>query len=122
MRFITGLVAAITWNLVLCGQNAHITQNQYTFRYLTIDEGLSNNHVGSVCQDKKGFIWFATQNGADRYDGQNIINYRHNPDDTTTISGNDVKVIFSDSKGNLWIGAITDLTFIIPEKIISSIP
>jgi ligand-binding sensor domain-containing protein/PAS domain-containing protein len=104
MRFITGLTAAM-WSIMLCGQNTHITQNQYTFRYLTIDEGLSNNHVGSVCQDKKGFIWFATQNGADRYDGQNIINYRHNPEDTTTISGNDAKVIFSDSKGNLWIGS-----------------
>jgi ligand-binding sensor domain-containing protein/PAS domain-containing protein len=105
MKFLTGLAAATIWTIMLYGQGTHITQNQYIFKYLTIDEGLSNNHVGSVCQDKKGFIWFATQNGADKYDGQSITNYRHNPDDSTTISGNDVKVIFTDSKGNLWIGS-----------------
>ncbi len=105
MKYLIGLAAAIICNILLYGQNTHITQNQYTFKYLTIDEGLSNNHVSCVCQDEKGFIWFATQNGADKYNGQSIINYRHNPDDSTTISGNDVKVIFSDSKGNLWIGS-----------------
>ena len=105
MKYIIGLAAAIIWPILLFGQNIHITQNQYTFKYLTIDEGLSNNNVRSVCQDEKGFIWFATPNGANKYDGKSIINYRHNPDDSTTISGNDVDVIFADSKGNLWIGS-----------------
>jgi ligand-binding sensor domain-containing protein/PAS domain-containing protein len=116
MKYLIGLVAAIIWAVLLNGQNTHIPQNQYTFKYLTIDEGLSNNHVGSVCQDKKGFIWFATQNGADKYDGQSIINYRHNPDDSTTISGNDVKIIFSDNKGNLWVGSDKGLDLYNPEK------
>ena len=116
MKYLIGLVVALIWAIVLYGQGTHITQNQYKFKYLTIDEGLSNNHVGSVCQDKKGFIWFATQNGADKYDGQSIINYRHNPDDTTTISGNDIKVIFADSKGNLWIGNNNGLDLFNTEK------
>ncbi|UCH15749.1 MAG: hypothetical protein JSV22_07220, partial [Bacteroidales bacterium] len=104
MKYLFGLVAALICTSVSYGQSTHIIQNQYKFKYLTIDEGLSNNHVGSVCQDEKGFIWFATQNGVDRYDGQSIVNYRHSPDDSTTISGNDVNVIFSDSRGNLWTG------------------
>ena len=79
-------------------------QNQYKFRYLTIDQGLSNNNIRSICQDSKGFIWFATQNGINKYNGQTIITYWNNKNDSTTISSNIVNAVFLDSKNNLWIG------------------
>lgn len=86
-------------------QNQVGPQNQYQFKFLSIDDGLSNNRVVSVCQDSHGFIWFATNYGVNRYDGQKIVKYLHNPNDTNTLSSNMLRTIFKDSKGNLWFGS-----------------
>ncbi|MBN2166129.1 MAG: response regulator [Marinilabiliaceae bacterium] len=85
---------------VLSGQ---APQNQYKFSYLTIDQGLSNNSIRTICQDSKGFIWFGTQNGLNKYDGQSIVTYWHNPNDSNSISANLINSVFQDSKGNIWI-------------------
>ena len=69
-------------------------QNQYKFKYLTIDQGLSNNSIRTICEDSKGFIWFGTQNGLNRYDGQSFTTYWSIPDDSTTISADNINQIF----------------------------
>lgn len=83
----------------------HVIQHQYEFRSLTVDNGLSNNHVGSITQDKNGFIWFATYNGVDRFDGHQVKSYRHDEQNENSISSNTTRVLFSDSKGRLWVGS-----------------
>lgn len=85
-------------------QSQKVIQNQYKFKYLTIDQGLSNNNVHSICHDSKGFIWFATQNGVDKFNGQAIVHYRNDPQDSSSISSNVFNTIFLDSKKNLWFG------------------
>jgi ligand-binding sensor domain-containing protein/signal transduction histidine kinase/CheY-like chemotaxis protein len=80
-------------------------QNQYKFKSLTIDQGLSNNNIRSICQDSKGFIWFATQHGLNKYNGQTITTYWHDPNDSTTLSSSGVNVVFVDSHNQLWAGA-----------------
>ncbi|MCV9385743.1 two-component regulator propeller domain-containing protein [Reichenbachiella ulvae] len=98
--FLTQILIGLT----LCSVAQGIVQNQYEFKSITVDNGLSNNHVGAITQDQNGFIWFATDNGIDRYDGQTIVPYRHNPDDSTSLSSKTNRELFSDSRGNLWIG------------------
>jgi len=87
------------------GQAQNSAQNQLKFRYLTVDEGLSNNHILSITEDSYGFIWFASDNGINRFDGQNIIQYRHYPEDSSSILSNAVKVVYTDSHNNLWVGS-----------------
>ena len=82
----------------------HIIQHQYSFQKKTVDDGLSNNRINAISQDHRGFIWFGTNNGLDRYDGRQIINYKHDPSEQGTISGNTIYSIFADSRGTLWIG------------------
>lgn len=77
---------------------------QYEFRRFSVDEGLSNNRVHSICQDKFGFLWFGTSDGLNRYDGYANKIYKHSSDEASIIS-NDIRVTFCDSHGNLWIGA-----------------
>jgi signal transduction histidine kinase/ligand-binding sensor domain-containing protein/CheY-like chemotaxis protein len=89
----------------LRAQVDNCVQNQYKFKYLTIDQGLSNNNIRSICQDSKGFIWFATQNGLNKYNGQTITTYWHDPNDSTSLSSNGVNIVFLDSKNQLWAGA-----------------
>lgn len=52
-------------------------ERQISFRNLTVDEGLSQNSVVSIVQDSTGFMWFATQDGLNKYDGRN---FNHIPD------------------------------------------
>lgn len=74
------------------------------FHHLTTNDGLSNNSVTDLYQDRKGFLWFATDDGLNRFDGYNFKVYRHNPEDESSISDNTVLSFSEDAKGNLWIG------------------
>ena len=75
-----------------------------TFSHLSTNEGLSQSTVLSIAQDKKGFMWFATLDGLNRYDGYEFTSYKNNPDDTTTIAENIIRDVFIDSSNNLWAG------------------
>lgn len=60
--------------------------------------------VFCALQDSRGFLWFGTRDGLNKYDGYKFTVYRHNPDDINSLSGNAVSCLFEDSKGNLWVG------------------
>ncbi len=62
-----------------------------------------NPFVFDVHQDQEGFIWIAGE-GLHRYDGHGFRSYTHVPEDSTSLSGSNVKIIFEDSEGTLWLG------------------
>lgn len=74
------------------------------FERISLAQGLSQTSVFSIAQDRQGFMWFATQDGLNRYDGYSFFVYRHNPLDSTTLSDNYVTVVMADQKGGLWVG------------------
>jgi signal transduction histidine kinase/ligand-binding sensor domain-containing protein/DNA-binding response OmpR family regulator len=74
------------------------------FNHLTVEDGLSNNIVNTVIQDQTGFIWFATDDGLNRYDGYEFKIFRHNDNDSNSISDNSIWALMEDIKGNIWIG------------------
>ena len=79
--------------------------NQVTkFHHITIENGLSQSTVLCIYQDSKGFMWFGTQDGLNRFDGYNMKIYSHEPGDSTSLSGNHIEAICEDKYGNLWIG------------------
>src|SRR5688572_14571842 len=51
-------------------------QKQYVFTRLSVKDGLASDYVYSILQDKKGFMWFGTANGLQRYDGKKIISFK----------------------------------------------
>ena len=66
--------------------------------------GLSSYNVRKIFQDSKGFIWVATQEGLDRFDGNNFISYKKNTTPKHTLSGIDVRAISEDTINNLlWV-------------------
>lgn len=74
------------------------------FHRISIEDGLSQGTVLCIFQDSKGFMWFGTQGGLNRYDGYTFKFYTYNPDDATTISNNYIYSIVEDDDRNLWIG------------------
>ena len=78
--------------------------NVLSFDYYSQANGLPNNQIQCILQDRKGWIWLGTSQGLSRFDGYRFVNYVHNPEDTSSLSGNLVRVIFEDSEGNLLVG------------------
>src|SRR6185312_9893776 len=73
------------------------------FEKLTTQNGLSHNHVNCILQDHRGFIWLGTDDGLNRYDGNNFEIFRHEPNNAATISGNMITDMVEDKQGVLWI-------------------
>ncbi|PWK22349.1 signal transduction histidine kinase [Arcicella aurantiaca] len=71
-----------------------------------ISEGLSQSTVTCILQDKKGFLWFGTRNGLNRYDGVKFTTFENILSDSTSISHNYITTLFEDTKGNLWVGTM----------------
>lgn len=78
--------------------------NILSFDYFSQADGLPNNQIQCIFQDKNGWIWLGTSQGLSRFDGYRFVNFIHNPEDTSSLSGELVRVIFEDSKGTLLIG------------------
>ena len=66
------------------------TGREIRFERLGVEHGLSDNSVYDIHQDIKGFMWFGTTDGLNRYDGYHFTVYRHNPLDSQSISINNV--------------------------------
>ena len=73
------------------------------FDHLTIEDGLSHSKVNTIHQDKRGYMWFGTNDGLNRYDGYTFSSYQHSPADETSLSHNLVRHILEDREGNLWV-------------------
>ena len=76
----------------------------FPISHLSIQNGLSNNSVRCVYQDRKGFIWFGTYDGLNRYDGNEFKIFRNRLSDSTSIPHNYIYTIHEDGMNNLWVG------------------
>jgi signal transduction histidine kinase/CheY-like chemotaxis protein/ligand-binding sensor domain-containing protein len=82
---------------------AFAQKHRLKFHHLGSNEGLSESNVLCIIQDSRGFMWFGTQDGLNRYDGYKIKMYKKDPADPNSLSSNWVRNITEDKIGNLWI-------------------
>src|ERR1044071_7059474 len=73
------------------------------FSRVTKKEGLVSNTTFQTVRDKQGFLWIATQNGLQRYDGNRFLTFRHVPGNASTICTNSINHLFIDKTNRLWI-------------------
>ncbi|MCX6216054.1 hybrid sensor histidine kinase/response regulator [Spirosoma sp.] len=85
-------------------QLAHAQSYTKRFSHLTTDEGLSQNNVTCILQDKRGFMWFGTRDGLNKYDGYTFTLYQNVPQKSTSLSNSYVHTVFEDAQGRLWVG------------------
>jgi signal transduction histidine kinase/DNA-binding response OmpR family regulator/ligand-binding sensor domain-containing protein len=73
---------------------------------LTISDGLSQGMIFDLKQDQKGFLWIATKDGLNRYDGHNFKVFTHDPYNDYSISDNACSALLLDRHGRLWVGTL----------------
>lgn len=74
------------------------------FEHISIDQGLSQNTPKCILQDRRGFLWFGTRDGLNRYDGYKFEVFRHDPENPNSLSNNNIWKLYEDKEGFLWIG------------------
>jgi len=67
-------------------------------------QGMVSSVVYDIAQDRDGFMWFATEDGLQKYDGVKFVNYRHSRLDENSLSSNIVRNVLVDNQGRLWVG------------------
>lgn len=83
---------------------ANSPRNYLTFEQISIEHGLSQSIVYCILQDQKGFLWFGTEDGLNKFDGYNFTILRHDPHQANSLSYNEIRAMYEDSSGALWIG------------------
>lgn len=91
------------WMLVWAITQAK-AQQDINFTSLTTKNGLSSNTVNAILKDKYGLMWFATEDGLNKFDGTGVTVYRSKPDDPKSLFANEILCLHEDKAGNLWIG------------------
>lgn len=94
--------------ILLCAVTVSSGQS-YNFRHYQVENGLSYNSVISSLQDSKGFLWFGTKDGLNRFDGTTFKVFRNDPDKHGSIGNNFIHCLFEDSHQNLWVGTLRGL-------------
>jgi two-component system, sensor histidine kinase ChiS len=90
--------------------------NPIAIDHITIDQGLSQSTVNAVIQDQRGFMWFGTQDGLNKYDGYNFKIYKHDFSDTQSINNNYILDAQIDHAGRTWIGTADGLALFDPDQ------
>ena len=78
--------------------------NTIKLSQIGIEQGLSQSTIFAITQDKKGFLWFGTDDGLNKYDGYTVTVFKNNNSDSNSISDNSVLSLLCDRKGNIWVG------------------
>src|SRR5947208_9405881 len=79
------------------------------FDRLSLDQGLSQSTVMDILQDRRGYVWLATEDGLNRFDGLSFKVYKHDPADASSLPSSFVWDVEQDTAGNLWSATTSGL-------------
>jgi two-component system, sensor histidine kinase ChiS len=102
MVVLPGLLLCVLHSRTLDGDPA--AGETLRFDHLTITNGLSQNTVIDIAQDRYGYVWLATEDGLNRFDGYEFKVFKNVPDDPRSISDNWILCLLVDREGTLWVG------------------
>ncbi len=76
----------------------------FRFQRLDIEDGLSQNSITTILQDRQGFLWLGTEDGLNRYDGYEFIVFKPDAQNSHSLSDRRIQALFEDRDGILWVG------------------
>ena len=94
----------------------------FSFRNISVKDGLAESTVKVVFEDRNGFMYFGTENGLDVYNGYEFNNYQMNSFSDSSILGNKVSAIYEDSNDMIWVGTELGVSMFNPSRRIFTRP
>ncbi|VAX27264.1 hypothetical protein MNBD_IGNAVI01-1125 [hydrothermal vent metagenome] len=108
MKYVTRKIQLLVIITYICSSIIY-SQQKYLFSEFKDIENLSSNIANDFYQDSFGFLWIATADGLNRYDGRNVKFYKNRQGDDTTIPDNETHVVLEDSENNIWVGCFNSI-------------
>lgn len=93
----------IIWILCITGHCLLAQTQPYQFSRIDIGQGLSNSQINAILKDRKGFMWFGTMSGLNRFDGYHFTVFRHNFHDSTTMGDDYIVRMHEGPDNTLWV-------------------
>ncbi len=90
--------------------------SDYYFRNMAVEDGLSQNMVYSILQDKTGFIWFGTLDGLNRYDGLKFKIFKKDNKNDQSIGSNKIFSLLQDTNDEIWVGTANGIYIYSPQR------
>ncbi|MFI5157236.1 MAG: two-component regulator propeller domain-containing protein, partial [Sphingobacteriales bacterium] len=101
---------------ILSGAGYSQSTSSYYFKNYQVNSGLSSNTITTILQDQKGFMWFGSRNGLNRFDGNVFKVYQNKSSDSTSIGSNSIFSLYENSKEELWVGTYKGIYIYDPLK------
>ena len=108
--------ALLIFGLLLFTNKLAAQDDYVRFKRITINDGLSLSSGYDIYQDSKGFMWFGTEDGLNKYDGQSITVFGAHTDQHNLLANKWVEQIYEDKSGMIWLGSRSGLTRYDPRK------
>jgi len=89
---------------IIFGNAAYAQFSTFSFEQFKIEDGLSNNSINAILQTSDGFLWIATKDGLNRFDGQNFFVFKHDPSAVNSLPENYIMSLFESRDKTFWIG------------------
>jgi signal transduction histidine kinase/ligand-binding sensor domain-containing protein/DNA-binding response OmpR family regulator len=93
----------------VCAFWSNAQKKETSFELYTHLNGLSNSHVNCIIQDAKGFMWFGTDYGLNKFDGFKFVVYSSTPENEYSLPSNEVSSLYLDKNGHMWVGTYNGL-------------
>lgn len=110
----TFCVLACFFITIFC--QAQSVEEHYYFKNLSIRNGLLQNTVNAILQDRKGFMWLGTKDGLNRYDGLSFRKFKHDAANPRSIGNSFITSLYEDFNDNIWVGTDAGVYIYYPEK------
>lgn len=96
-------ISILCFLLLFINRSLQAQNDQFQFSHLDINNGLSHNQINCILKDSKGFMWFGTLSGLNKYDGYKFKAYKHAVSDTTTLNDDYIVSIAEGPEHNIWV-------------------
>jgi diguanylate cyclase (GGDEF)-like protein len=109
LRAVPFLMMALVW---VAAPAAAGGSRPIRFDQLSLEQGLSQSTVADILQDRRGYVWLATEDGLNRFDGLSFTVYRHDPGDAASLPTSFIWDVEEDATGNLWVATTGGLAML----------
>lgn len=106
MKTLITIITTLLFSVSFSGAQSH-----FSFSHYTSDNGLSQNSITTIMKDRKGYLWFGTRDGLNKFDGYNFKNYSSKLDSKLSILSNRIIDIKEDHWGFIWVKTYDDIVY-----------